>query len=92
MISTTANHLQRRVFFWKNVIMQFTVPDEAKGIYLTVEAVPERFNNETGYRIFFPNKTNCFISSRYGTWRVLDDHPVNPELLQAIGAAIEERV
>jgi hypothetical protein len=78
--------------FLKSVIMQFTIPDEAKGIYTTVEAVPERFNNEVGYRIFFPNKTNFFICSKYGTWRVLDDHPVNPELLQAIGAAIEEQV
>ncbi|HEY1025365.1 MAG TPA: hypothetical protein VGE26_09395 [Sphingobacteriaceae bacterium] len=72
--------------------MQFTVSDSSKGVYLTLEAVPEKFHGEVGYRIFFPNKTHCFISSKYGTWRVLDDHPVNPELLEAIGAALEEQL
>lgn len=77
---------------FKKGVMQFTVPDSSKGIYLTLEAVPEKFNGEMGYRIFLPNKTNFFISSKYGAWRVLDDHPVNPELLEAIGAALEEKL
>lgn len=68
-----------------------TVTDPATGEFLQFEAKPEKYNGEQGYRIFFKTGVNFFISNKYGAWRSLDSHHVDPALLNNIGMAIEER-
>jgi hypothetical protein len=75
----------------KSVVMRFTVKEPSTGVPLQLEARPERFNGEQGYRILSDYGSNFFITNRYGVWRVGDDHHIEPELLEIIGLAIEEQ-
>jgi len=42
-----------------------------------------------GFRIQPPNSNGFFIASWGGSWRVLDGHVIQPELLVNIGLALE---
>lgn len=70
--------------------MKFTVTEPETGIPLEMEAKPERLIGEQGYRITCANGSSFFICSKLGTWRVLDNHHIDPELLEEIGLALEE--
>lgn len=69
--------------------MKFTIKDPSNGMLLLLEARPEQYHHELGYRIIYPNGSSFFIVSKFGTWRPADDHPVAPELLVQVGLAIE---
>lgn len=69
--------------------MKLTVTEPSTGMPLQLEAKPDRYKTEPGYRITYANGTSFFISNKFGTWRLLDDHHVEPELLVQIGLAIE---
>ena len=72
--------------------MKFTVVEPSTKVPLQLEARPERFNGEAGYRILCDYGSNFFISNKYGSWRVADNHHVESELLEKIGLAIEEKL
>lgn len=59
---------------------------------LLLQARPERYNGEQGYRIISEYGSNFFISNKYGSWRLADDHHVDPLLLEQVGLAIEEQL
>ena len=69
--------------------MTVTVKEPGSEIPLQLQVKPERYNTEPGFRISYANGASFFISNKLGTWRLLDDHHVEPELLIEIGLAIE---
>ncbi|MGV3508882.1 MAG: hypothetical protein ACO1N7_06280 [Sphingobacteriaceae bacterium] len=69
--------------------MKLTITDSSTQAPILLEVKPESHLNEVGYRVIYPNGTNFFISNKLGTWRVADDHHVDPDLLIQIGLAIE---
>jgi hypothetical protein len=70
--------------------MRFTVTDPGTGENLQLEAIPEVYNGENGYRIFFEDKSSIIIGYT-DNWKVLDSHLIQPELVEIIGLAIRER-
>ena len=71
--------------------MKFTAKDPSTGIMHALEAKPEKYNGEQGYRILYENGSNFFIANKYGTWRLMDDHFADAGFLENIGLAIEHR-
>jgi hypothetical protein len=69
--------------------MRFTVKDPLSGAPILLKARVEQNHHELGYRITYPDGSSFFISNRLGTWKSADDHPIDPELLEQIGLAIE---
>lgn len=69
--------------------MKLSVTDPSTGLLHLLEAKPEKYNGEQGYRMFYENGSNFFIANKYGCWRVMDDHLVDASFLENIGLAIE---
>lgn len=61
-------------------------PDTGEEIPLQVE--PEDYNGEQGLRIIFPSKDSFVIIEKEGSWEVVDDDTINPEIVEAIGKAL----
>ena len=55
---------------------------------LHLDAVPEDYNGEQGWRILFPEKDSFVIVQKNGDWQVMDDNDINPQLVDAIGKAL----
>ena len=71
--------------------MELFVKDPSTGALLRFEARPERLGNDHGFHIINQVGSGFFIANRSGTWRVMDGHHVEPELLTNIGLALEGR-
>jgi hypothetical protein len=69
--------------------MELEVKDPITGALLRLNAKPENFEGQHGYRIMHPNGSGFFIVNRSGAWRSGDDHHVEPDLLINIGLALE---
>lgn len=69
--------------------MKFTITDPLTGMPVLLEARPQSFHHEPGFRIIYPNGSGFFICNKFGTWHAADDHHVDPDLLVQIGLAIE---
>ncbi len=69
--------------------MEIEVKDPTTGVKLKLAARSENFKGLHGFRIFHPNGSNFFISSKNGTWRSGDDHHVDADFLINIGLALE---
>ncbi|SEN00077.1 hypothetical protein SAMN05192574_102133 [Mucilaginibacter gossypiicola] len=78
-------YLQRKE---DNVELQ--VKDPYTGALLLLEAKPEKWHGEQGFRIRHPNGSNFWISGRSGAWQAEDGHPVDRDLLVNIGIALEQ--
>jgi len=53
-----------------------------------IDAQPEDYNGEQGWRILFPSKDSFVMVEKNGRWNVMDDSDINPDLLDAIGNAL----
>ena len=71
--------------------MELFVKDPSTGALLRFEARPERLGSDQGFYMINPMGSGFFIANRSGTWRVVDGHHVEPELLTNIGLALEGR-
>jgi hypothetical protein len=69
--------------------MKFTAKDPSTGLIHLLEAKPEKYNGEQGYRILYETGSSFFIANKYGCWRVMDDHYADVGFLENIGLAIE---
>jgi hypothetical protein len=69
--------------------MKIAVKDPTTGALHQLEAKPESYLGSHGFRIFRENGSSFFIANRAGTWRVGDDHHVDPDFLINIGLALE---
>ena len=69
--------------------MKFKAKDPSTGLIYSLEAKPEKYNGEQGYRILYENGSSFFIANKYGCWRLMDDHYADVGFLENIGLAIE---
>jgi hypothetical protein len=68
--------------------MIVTVKEPATKTVIEVDAQPEDYNGEQGWRVLFPSKDSFVMVEKDGRWNVMDDTDINPELLDAIGDAL----
>lgn len=68
--------------------MRITLKDSVTGADIVLDARPEDYNGEQGWRILFPEKDSFVMVERDGEWHVMDDEDLNPEMVAAIGNAI----
>ena len=55
---------------------------------LILDARPEDYNGQQGWRIIFPEKDSFVMVQNSGEWNVMDESDLNPELIEAIGKAL----
>ena len=65
-----------------------TIKEPATKTAIEIDAQPEDYNGEPGWRILFPSKDSFVMVEKNGRWKVMDDTDINPELPDAIGNAL----
>ena len=68
--------------------MNITVKEPITGTEMELNAEPEDYNGEQGWRIIFPSKDSFVIVQKNGEWNVMDDETINPEIVESIGKAL----
>jgi hypothetical protein len=68
--------------------MIITVKEPATHTDIELDAQPEDYNGEQGWRILSPEKESFVMVEKNGSWNVMDDTDINPEFLDAIGQAL----
>jgi len=68
--------------------MKLTIKEPATDTELELNAEPEDYNGEQGWRIVSPDKDSFVVVQKEGEWHVMDESDVNPELIKAIGEAL----
>ena len=69
--------------------MLITVKDPATHQDLELDAQPEDYNGEQGWRILSPTKDSFVMVEKNGQWNIMDDDTdMNPDFLDAIGKAL----
>ncbi len=71
--------------------MRIVVNEPATGSRLELNAVPEDYNGDQGWRILSPDKDSFVIVEKNGDWHVADETGIHPELIQAIGKALQPK-
>lgn len=69
--------------------LEITIKEPTTDTMLHLEAEPEDYTGEQGWRILFPEKDSFVIVEKDGQWTVADERWVNPELVDAIGSALK---
>lgn len=70
--------------------MEITIKEPATGEQIRLDAQPEEYNNELGWRIFYPEKDSFLIARENGSWKAVDESDINPELIGAIADSLRE--
>lgn len=68
--------------------MRLTIKDPKSENEIEVNAEPEDYNGEQGFRIVLPSMDSFVILERNGEWTVVDDDVIHPDLLSAIARAL----
>ena len=68
--------------------MEIVIKEPGTGDQLTLDAQPEEYNDELGWRIFYPQKNSFLIAREDGDWKAVDEADMNPELIEAITTAL----
>lgn len=68
--------------------MIITVKEPATHTDIQLDAQPEDYNGEQGWRILSPEKDSFVMVEKNGQWNVMDDADINPDFLDAIGQAL----
>ena len=68
--------------------MRITIKEPITNSNLNLDARPEDYNGEQGWRIIFPEKDSFVVVQKDGEWNVMDETDINPELIDAIGKAL----
>jgi hypothetical protein len=69
--------------------MTITYKEPDTGDEIELQAEPEDYNGEQGLRIIFPSKDSFVIVQKDGSWNVMDDDTINPEIIEAIAKALQ---
>lgn len=70
-------------------IMRITVKEAVTNNDVELDAQPEDYNGEQGWRIIFPDKDSFVIVQKDGEWQVVDESDVNPELVEAVAQQLK---
>lgn len=68
--------------------MRIKIKEPVTNGELDLDARPEDYNGEQGWRIIFPEKDSFVIVQKEGEWNVMDESDINPQLIEAIGNAL----
>ena len=68
--------------------MKVTIKEPQTEREMDLNAEPEDYNGEQGFRIVFPSMDSFVMVQKNGEWNVMDDDTINPELINAIGEAL----
>ena len=68
--------------------MRIKINEPVSQTLLNLNALPEDYNGEQGWRILFPEKDSFVIVQKNGEWQVMDDSDINPQLIEAIAKAL----
>ena len=68
--------------------MKITIKEPVTNNNLNLDARPEDYNGDQGWRIIFPEKDSFVVVQKNGEWNVMDETDINPELIDAIGKAL----
>lgn len=69
--------------------MRITVKEAVTNADIELDAQPEDYNGEQGWRIVFPDKDSFVMVERNGEWQVVDEEDVNPALVEAVAQALK---
>jgi hypothetical protein len=68
--------------------MRIKINEPLTNTEVNLDARPEDYNGEQGWRILFPEKDSFVIVQKNGDWQVMDEIDINPRLVDAIGKAL----
>jgi len=68
--------------------MRIKITEPLTNTELDLDARPEDYNGEQGWRILFPEKDSFVIVQKDGEWNVMDENDINPQLIEAIAKAL----
>ncbi|HUH32772.1 MAG TPA: hypothetical protein VLZ28_02400 [Daejeonella sp.] len=68
--------------------MRIKITEPLTKTELHLDARPEDYNGEQGWRILFPEKDSFVIVQKDGEWSVMDENDINPQLIDAIGKSL----
>jgi hypothetical protein len=68
--------------------MRIKIIEPLTNTELDLDARPEDYNGEQGWRILFPEKDSFVIVQKDGEWNVMDENDINPQLIEAIGRGL----
>jgi hypothetical protein len=71
--------------------MEITIKEPATGEAIRLDAQPEDYLGEQGWRILYPQKDSFVIARENGDWKAVDEEDMDPELITAIVQAIDEK-
>jgi hypothetical protein len=69
--------------------MEVIIKEPATGEPVRLDAQQEEYNNELGWRIFYPEKDSFLIARENGSWKAVDETDMNPELIDTIAHALQ---
>ena len=69
--------------------MRITIKEAVTNADVDLDAQPEDYNGEQGFRIVFPDKDSFVMVEKNGEWQVVDEEDVNPNLVEAIAQALK---
>jgi hypothetical protein len=72
--------------------MRITITEPLTDTAIDLDAEPEDYNGEQGWRIIYPSKDSFVIVHKDGEWNVMDDEDINPEIIEKIGQALYSQV
>jgi len=72
--------------------MRIRITEPVTDTEIDLDAEPEDYNGEQGWRIIYPSKDSFVIIYKDGEWNVMDDENLNPEIIETIGKALNSQV
>jgi hypothetical protein len=71
--------------------MKFTITNPVDLTELELEAEPEDYNGDQGWRIISPGKDSFVMVEEDGQWNVADESDINPALVDAIAQELKSQ-
>jgi hypothetical protein len=71
--------------------MKITIKEPVTNTDMDLDAEPEDYNGDPGWRIIFPEKDSFVMVKTNGDWTVVDEEDINPKIVEAIGNALHQQ-
>ena len=71
--------------------MRITIKEPATNTEMVLNAETEDYNGEQAWRILFPEKDSFVMLYRDGSWNVMDEENINPDLVEAIAKELHAK-
>ena len=71
--------------------MLITINEPTTDTEVILEAETEDYNGDQAWRIIFPEKDSFVMLFKNGSWQVMDETNINPELVKAIAEQLKAK-